>query len=371
MTTIDNLEYYEIVFPRLGIDINVKSEAFTIFGMTITWYGIIIVTGMLLAMIYGFRQMRRVGIDPDRAIDAVIGGVIGGVVGARAYFVAFHWEDYAGDIKSIFNTRGGGLAIYGGVIGAFLVGGLICKLRKVKLLPMLDVAAVSFLIGQGIGRWGNFTNHEAFGANTDSLFGMSSGKIQAWIINNTAHLDTLYSKGVTLTEDRPVHPCFLYESVWCLVGFALLAYIFKKHRLFDGQMLLMYLCWYGTGRFFIEGLRTDSLYIGTLRVSQVVALVTAVASLIVLIAVGTKVKRMGGDYHFYCETAESKALLAESAAKDEAFRKKHAGEETLAAHEQILGGEADDTEESAEASDEKTDPEEASEPDTKSTQEDK
>ena len=169
MTELGDLGYYEIVFPKLGIDITVNSVAFTIFGMQITWYGLIITFGMLLAMIYGFSQMKRYGIDPDRAIDAVIGGIVGGIVGARIYYVLFHWDSFSGDWKSVFNIRGGGLAIYGGVIGALLVGGLVAKLRKVKLMPMLDIVAVGFLLGQGIGRWGNFTNHEAFGTNTDSI----------------------------------------------------------------------------------------------------------------------------------------------------------------------------------------------------------
>ena len=140
------------------------------FGLEIKWYGLLITLGMLLAMIYCFSQMKKYGIDPDRAIDAVIGGIIGGLIGARAYYVIMQWEDYAGNWKSIFNIRNGGLAIYGGIIGAVIVGGLVAKLRKVKLLPLLDVASMGFLLGQGIGRWGNFTNQEAFGYNTDNIF---------------------------------------------------------------------------------------------------------------------------------------------------------------------------------------------------------
>ena len=350
MTELGDLGYYEIVFPKLGIDITVKSVAFTIFGMQITWYGLIITLGMLLAMIYGFSQMKRYGIDPDRAIDAVIGGIVGGVIGARAYYVIFHWDSFSGNWKSVFNIRGGGLAIYGGIIGALLVGGLVAKLRKVKLLPMLDIVAVGFLLGQGIGRWGNFTNHEAFGTNTDSIFGMSSGKIQEWIINNTAYAGTtLYCKGINLSEHYPVHPCFLYESVWCLLGFFLLAYIARKHRKFDGQIFLMYVAWYGLERFFVEGLRTDSLYIGTLRVSQVLAGVSCVTAVILLVVCYSRVKRMGSDYHLYCDTAESRQLLAEAAAREEAARKKKEGDVELT--ERILSEDTDpeDTESETEA----------------------
>ena len=337
-----------------------KSVAFTIFGMQITCYGLSITFGMLLAMIYGFSQMKRYGIDPDRAIDAVIGGIVGGIVGARIYYVLFHWDSFAGDWKSVFNIRGGGLAIYGGVIGALLVGGLVAKLRKVKLMPMLDIVAVGFLLGQGIGRWGNFTNHEAFGTNTDSIFGMSSGKIQEWIVNNTAYAgNTLYGKGINLSEHYPVHPCFLYESVWCLLGFFLLAYIARKHRKFDGQIFLMYVAWYGFERFFVEGLRTDSLYIGTLRVSQVLAAVSCVTAIVLLIVCYSRVKRMGADYHLYCDTAESKQLLAEAAAREENARKKREGDVELT--EKIL----------AEDEPEDTEPETASEEQTSETSTDK
>lgn len=313
MTQLGSLETYQIVFPKLGIDLTVNSVAFTLFGMEVKWYGILITIGLLLAMWYGFSRMRSFGIDPDRAIDGVIGGIIGGVVGARAYYVAFRWEDYAGDWRAIIDIRSGGLAIYGGLIGALLVGVIICKLRKVRLLPILDLAALGFLIGQGIGRWGNFTNHEAFGANTDSIFGMSSGKIQAWITN--------YGNDAALVADQPVHPCFLYESFWCLLGFVLLHIISKKWRKFDGQIFLLYMVWYGLGRFFIEGLRTDSLYVGTLRVSQVVAILTAATGLVLFFVMYSRVQRMHGDYVLYVNTVESQKLLAEADAREEEYRK--------------------------------------------------
>lgn len=304
------LDYDEIIFPNLGIDVHVKSTAFTIFGLDVQWYALIIVTGLILAMLFAFRNMRRVGIDADRAIDAVIGGILGALVGARAYYVAFNWDQYRGDIKAILNTREGGLAIFGGLIGAVIVGGIICRIRKVKLLPMLDLCGVGFLIGQGIGRWGNFTNQEAFGVNTNNLFAMSGGKVQLWI-RNTYPLGKL-ANGDTIDAMVPVHPCFLYESFWCLLGAALLALTLKKWRKFDGQIILMYMAWYGLGRFFIEGLRTDSLVIGSLRVSQALSAVICVVSVVLLIVFLSKVKRMGRDYVLYVNTKESKALLAEA-----------------------------------------------------------
>lgn len=304
-----------ISFPKLGIELTVNSEAFSIFGFTVTWYGILITAGMMLAMLYAFSRMRSFGIDSDRAIDGVIGGIVGGILGARTYYVIFHWESYAGDWKAIFNIRNGGLAIYGGIIGALLIGSLVCKLRKVRLLPMYDLTALGFLIGQCIGRWGNFMNHEAFGGNTDGLFGMTSGKIQSWIAAN-------YTDGSVLA-DQPVHPCFFYESMWCLLGFVLLHVISKKLRKFDGQIFLMYVIWYGSGRFFIESLRTDSLYAGTLKISQVVAVISVAAALILLVVGFSYAKRLGSDYKLYCDTEESKRLLTEADAREAAWQEKH------------------------------------------------
>ena len=307
---VDALKSNQVVFPKLGIDINISDTMFTVFGIEIKWYGFLIAMGMLIAMLYAFKNMKSYGIDPDRAIDVVIGGVIGGLIGARAYYVIFNWDSYSGDFLKMINIRNGGLGIYGGIIGALLLGALVARIRKVKLMPLLDLVGIGFLIGQGIGRWGNFTNQEAFGCNPDSIFGMSSGKIQSWIINHgsTATL----SDGQTLDPLKPVHPCFLYESVWCLLGVVLLVIISKKMRKFDGQIFLTYVAWYGLGRFFTEGLRTDSLMIGTLRVSQVLAFVCFVSAVILLITISLKVKRMGTDYQLYKDTEESRMLIRES-----------------------------------------------------------
>ena len=305
----------DIRFPKLGLEMTVESTAFTLFGFSVTWYGILITIGMMLAMIYVFRRMRSFGLDPDRALDGIIGGVIGGILGARLYYVIFHWDSYAGDWKMIFNIRNGGLAVYGGLIGGLLVGSVVCKLRKVRLLPMFDLVSLGFLIGQCIGRWGNFTNHEAFGCNTDSIFGMTSGKIQSWIERN-------YTDG-SLIADQPVHPCFFYESMWCLLGFLLLHIISKKWRKFDGQIFLMYVIWYGSGRFFIERLRTDSLYAGTLKISQVVAVISVAAAVVLLLIGFARTKRLGTDYQLYADTEESKRLLAESDARELEWQEKH------------------------------------------------
>ncbi|MCM1230449.1 MAG: prolipoprotein diacylglyceryl transferase [Ruminococcus flavefaciens] len=305
-----------IQFPKLGWEFEINPTAFTVFGISIQWYGIIIAFGLLLAVLYCFPRMKKFGIDADRATDAVIGGVIGGVIGARLYFVAMKWDEYRKDtlkdtFLAVINTRNGGLAIYGGIIGALIVGLTICRIKKVKILPMLDISVLGFLIGQGIGRWGNFVNQEAFGINTDSLFGMTGGRIQQ-VINNQMQIGgSMYENGLEMMWENPVHPCFLYESVWCLLGFAILAF-FSKHRKYDGQILLMYMAWYGAERAVVEGLRTDSLMWGNIRVSQMVSVIILIASVILQIIIGLRVKRDPESHVLYVNTDESRLLIEET-----------------------------------------------------------
>ena len=284
---IDNKD--KVYFPNFGSGDNILKEGITInrvmfkipgTNIEIYWYGFLIALGILFAMIYGFRKMKSVGIDPDRATDAVIGGIIGAIFGARAYYIIFYADM---SFKDFFDIRDGGLAIYGGVIGAILVGGIIAKLRKLKLTALLDVVAPCFLIGQCIGRWGNFFNQEAFGTNTKLPWGMLSYRTANFIAENDL---------TDLDQFSAVHPCFLYESLWCLIGFVLL-HLYMKHRKFDGEVFLMYLGWYGLGRFFIEGLRTDSLYLGKIRVSQLVAGTCVLVSVILIIVFRNMIKRNG------------------------------------------------------------------------------
>lgn len=283
-----------IDFPKLGLSFEVDPTAFTIFGIEIKWYGILIAIGMILAMIYCFRRMRSFGIDSDRAIDAVIFGLIGAIVGARTYYILFSSST---GFDEFFSFRNGGLAIYGGLIGAILVGGIVAKIRKVRLLPLLDIASIGFLIGQAVGRWGNFINMEAFGSATNLPWGMSCYNVQ----NDIGYLsDTVVM----------AHPCFLYESIWCVIGFFVLHFLSKKRK-YDGQVFLMYTIWYGFGRFFIEGLRTDSLMLGNMRVSQLLAALLVTTSVIVMIIVQNKI-RLNGDFVLYKDTEQSKNLLAEA-----------------------------------------------------------
>lgn len=312
-----NLSENDIAFPKLGIDrITIDSAAIKIGNFSIAWYGIIIVFGMMLAIIFGMKQMKKFGLSSDRAFDGILGGIIGGLIGARLYFVLMNWDDYKGEPAQIFNIRQGGLAIYGGIIGALLVGLIICKIRKVKLLPMFDIVGMGFLIGQGIGRWGNFCNQEAFGCNTDLPWGMTGGRIQAWIMAQ----HSLGNLGDVSAEEL-VHPCFLYESLWCLLGF-LVIFLISKHRKYDGQLFLLYVFWYGLGRAFIEGLRTDSLMAGNIRISQMLAIVSALFAFILLIVMGSKVRRLGPDYVFYKDTEESKKLIREEEENEEKSKKK-------------------------------------------------
>ena len=190
------------------------------------------------------------------------------------------------------------MAIYGGVIGAFLVGGIIARIHKVRILPVMDLAALGFLIGQGVGRWGNFVNGEAFGSNTDLPWGMTGDRIVAYL-SDADNISTLTQLGVTVDPNAPVHPCFLYESIWCLLGFVLL-YLYSKRRRFDGEIFLMYLGWYGFERMIVEGLRTDSLLIGNIRVSQLLAGLLFVACVIVWFVIHSKIKAAHDDNYLKC-----------------------------------------------------------------------
>lgn len=250
--------------------------------MTIKWYGAIIAFGFLLAVLFGGRQAWKWRMSIDKMLDVLIYGTIGGILGARLYYVAFEWDYYVRHLDEIFKIWNGGLAIYGGIIGGILAAYITCKINKLNFYNLLDMAGMSLLIGQGIGRWGNFMNQEAFGTNTDLPWGMKSEKTMDYILSNQ---ETFAEKGITMNPGGFVHPTFLYESLWCLVGFAILYIILRKFRRFSGQIFLCYGIWYGTGRAIFEGLRTDSLYIGdtTIRVSQLLSAVVVVAFAIALV----------------------------------------------------------------------------------------
>ncbi len=310
---------------NFGLELQL-SRGFKIGDFTIYFYGLIIALGFLLAFIYGMKRCKKFGIDPDRLIDCVIGGIIGGVLGARLYFVAFSWDYYSQHLDEIFSIREGGMAIYGGIIGALLVGLLVAKIRKVRIAPLLDIAGIGFLIGQGIGRWANFVNIEAFGSNTNLPWGMTSPAITEYL---TDHFEELTQNGMSISVSDPVHPCFLYESLWCLLG-ALVLHILSKKRRFDGEVFLLYIGWYGLGRALIEGLRTDSLMLGQIRISQLVAIVCVILSILLVFILRARAKR--NEAVLYVDTEESKMRIA----KSEEVRRERKADDALTQEEHIM-----------------------------------
>lgn len=265
---------HTVLFPGLGLQLELNPIAFTLFGWPIHWYGVIIAAGFLLAVLYCSHISPRFGIKQDDLLDVLIAGVPLGIVGARLYYIIFYLDlfrkaDGSLDFGAMVRIWDGGLAIYGGVIMAVLVGVVVCRSKKISFFAMADVCVFGLLIGQAVGRWGNFVNVEAYGGETTLPWRMG---IVEYAANGTARY-------------LEVHPTFLYESLWNIVGLIVLIVIAKRWRKFDGQMFFSYLVWYGVGRGFIEGLRTDSLYFfGTgIRVSQMLGFASALAGAAVLI----------------------------------------------------------------------------------------
>lgn len=272
--------YLHLVFHHLGTGI-------TIFGFEIKFYGMIIAFGFLAGLLIAQKEAERTGQDPEIYLDFLLSAVIPAIIGARAYYVIFSWDYYKEHLNEIFMIRNGGLAIYGGVLAGILTLLIFCKIRKQSPLLMADTAVMGLLIGQILGRWGNFFNREAFGGFTDGLLAMqipvsffSSDRISD--LANTGVLDHLIKVG-TQTYIQ-VHPTFLYESLWNL-GVLFFLLWFRKRKKWDGQMVAIYFIGYGIGRFFIEGLRTDSLYIlGTgIRVSQLLASILVIIGVVMLL----------------------------------------------------------------------------------------
>lgn len=249
-----------ISFPLLGEGFKLDIKSYLEIGsFRIHWYGIIIAIGFVLAVYYAIKRSKQFGLTEDNIIDMLICAVPLAIIGARAYYVIFSWEEYKDNFVDVFKIWQGGLAIYGGVIGAVVGLFIFSKWKKVKVGAIADVGGLGLLIGQAIGRWGNFINREAYGVKTTV----------AWRMGLTNQYGTFY-----------YHPCFLYESLWNIIGFVIL-HFYSKKRKFDGEVFLLYLAWYGLGRAMIESLRTDSLYLfgSNLRVSQLVALLCVIGGL--------------------------------------------------------------------------------------------
>lgn len=300
-----------IEFPGLGWRFDISPyllKDVEIFGLNISikWYGLLIAVGFLLAIIYALKRARSFDIDPDRMIDVVLVSTLIAFVGARLYYVLFSDERaaYFADPVSILYVWNGGLAIYGGILFAFIAGVFMTRWRKVNTLAMFDLASLGFLIGQAVGRWGNFFNQEAFGDNTTLPWGMTGN-----IIQSGAH-------GSEYDAFLPVHPTFFYESLWCLIGFIVLHIVSKKAYTFKGKIFSLYLIWYGVGRFAIESLRTDSLFMGTMRVSQVVAILAILAGIVLLLVLRSRHNELPTDLfagESSSETETAAPVLSESA----------------------------------------------------------
>ena len=253
----------KMAFPGLGIgEFTVNKVAFSIFGLDVRWYGVIITLGIILCYFYASWRGKQEGISSDDILDIAMFVVIFGIIGARLYWVVMSL-DQIDSFGEIFNIRNGGLAIYGGVIFGSITMVITARIKRINIYRMLDCAAPGVMLAQAIGRWGNFFNGEAFGEQTEIFCRMG-----------LQHYDW--------SQMYYYHPTFLYESLWNLLGFGLINLVYRKKK-FDGQIALMYFAWYGFGRMFIEGLRTDSLYLGPFRISQVVAAMSCLAALTLLV----------------------------------------------------------------------------------------
>lgn len=326
-----------LYFPGLGWELELNRVALQIGSFSIYWYGVIMAAAVLLGGWVFLSHNRRCGIHPDEGMDIFLIAMLGSIVGARAYYVAFAWDQYKDNLKEIFNLRAGGLAIYGGIIGALIAASIYCRIKKLPLIAATDAAFPGVLLGQAVGRWGNFFNMEAFGCNTELPWGMTSATIQNYLTRVQA---SLAAEGVIVDPALPVHPTFFYESVWNFIGVALLLWVVFPRRTYDGQVTLCYAAWYGLGRFFIEGLRTDSLMWGPVRVSQALGGILFVVGTALLVYIHYRAKKpMTLEYiegqkppRFtigrYVDTAESRDRIAALDAKLQAEKEKKQKKQT-------------------------------------------
>ena len=272
-----------IIFPNLHITLENVGKTFTVFGIDIAYYGLIIAIGMLLGVALILHEAKRCGKNEDDYLDLCIYTIIFAVIGARLYYVILSWDLYRDNLLNIFNIRQGGLAIYGGVIAGIITGYIVCRIKKMRFLETADMVVLGLLVGQILGRWGNFFNREAFGQYTDGLFAMQLP------LNAIRSMDDVTTEMLNHVEliggDRfiSVTPTFLYESLWNLALLCILL-LLRKRKQFDGQIFFLYLLGYGIGRFWIEGMRTDQLLLWNtnIPVSQALAALLVIASLVLL-----------------------------------------------------------------------------------------
>ncbi|MBD5485927.1 MAG: prolipoprotein diacylglyceryl transferase [Lachnospiraceae bacterium] len=267
----------DIAFPNLGIYLNHVPKSFSIFGFQVALYGVIIGIGVLCGVLMAAHVAKKENLDPDLIWDFAIYAIIFSIIGARIYYVVFQWDMYKNNLISILNLRNGGLAIYGAVIAAFTTLWVYCKVKKCSFLQLADICVPGLVLGQVIGRWGNFTNREVFGEYTENLLAMRLPVEAVRSVDISENIARHITEGTNYIQ---VHPTFLYESLWNLV-LLLIMLAYRQHKKFQGEMWLLYLGGYGLGRAWIEGIRTDTLFIPhtTLAVSQVLAVTLFVVSL--------------------------------------------------------------------------------------------
>ncbi|HKM04129.1 MAG TPA: prolipoprotein diacylglyceryl transferase [Lachnospiraceae bacterium] len=279
----------DIAFPNLGIYLKNVPKGFTVFGFPIALYGVIIGIGVMAGFALWLNQAKLEGHDPDIYWDFSIYAIIFSIIGARIYYVALSWDYYKTDLLSVFNIRGGGLAIYGAVIAAFLTCAIYTKIKKIKMFQLTDVGVTGLILGQIIGRWANFMNREAFGEYSDGLFSMRLPIEAVRGSDISTSIATHITEGANYIQ---VHPTFLYESVWNVIILAIML-LYRKHKKFQGEITLIYLGGYGLGRFFVEGIRTDQLrFMNTnIAASQVLGMFLFILSIIIEIIVRVNDKK--------------------------------------------------------------------------------
>ncbi len=333
-----------VSFPNMGLDFDISREAFKVFGISIYWYGIIIALAFFICVLWAMRDSRKFDLVPETIIDLMLFAAPIAIICARLYFVIFSWDNYKYDLKQIFNTRNGGLAILGGIIGAVITAYFVARYKKIPTFKLFDFAIPYVALGQAIGRWGNFFNQEAFGTNTNLPWGMTSPTVRAYLQN-------LQNGGMNINPDLPVHPTFLYESLWDIAVFIFLLQMRKKKK-FNGEIFCLYFITYGIGRAVIEGLRTDSLMLGSLRVSQLLSIIFVIVFSIIVIYKRIKIKNSFDDV----EIGQSGyASILKIMDEDEVHEK----EDSTQKARDAVGG-ADDS--SQEPQEDRADKEEAKEP---------
>lgn len=288
----DIMNVKDIAFPNLGIYLKNVPKSFSIFGFEIALYGVIIGIGVLSGVLMAAHVAKKEKVDPDIIWDFAIYAIIFSIIGARIYYVVFAWDTYKNNLIDIFNIRKGGLAIYGGVIAAFLTLWIYCKIKKASFLQLADICVPGLVLGQIIGRWGNFTNREVFGEYTNSLLAM---RLPIDAVRASDISEKIARNIVEGTNYIQVHPTYLYESLWNLALLCLMLW-YRKHKKFEGEMWLLYLGGYGLGRAWIEGIRTDTLFIPhtTIAVSQVLAIVLFVVAVVADVLIRLRQKKKLG-----------------------------------------------------------------------------